>query len=319
MKSSGFKLRAGAASLFLIVFLLTAFAAADLWYDAYESGVRAFQSGNLQLAEQKLKAALKAQPTQGRRIKAYGTKFIRYMPEYYLGLINIRQGRYPEGLKQLESAQASRLVGPSDPEYNELKTAAQLAQERLTPKVPEKSSPEAVASTGPQSDTTDLLRQSGKSTADIPAETAKKEIEAREASPPAADTNAIHETENRIDHAKEKESTARNEKAESPAPAIHNDAELDALTAYYSGDYARAITLFQDLARDNPSARIQFYLGCSYAALGLIQGREGQDSIRKAQEYFARARKLNASLQVDSRYISPRVLQMYQNTPAVAP
>ncbi len=103
-----------AALLLLALLALPAGAAAQLpWLRDYQDGVREFERGNLALAEQKLKEA-KADPRapeQSRTARSGTSMFTEvFIPDYYLGLIAARQGRYQEAVKLLEGALAAGLV-----------------------------------------------------------------------------------------------------------------------------------------------------------------------------------------------------------------
>ena len=88
-----------------------------------------------------------------------------------------------------------------------------------------------------------------------------------------------------------------------------DDLERSALRAFYSGDYSQALALLGDArlkAVETP--RRLFYEACSNAALGLLEGPEGEARMLTARAEFARANGLGASFAVDRRYLSPRIL-----------
>lgn len=102
------------ALLLLALLAVPAGAAAQLpWLRDYRDGVREFERGNLALAEQKLKEA-KADPRapeQSREARSGTSMFTEvFIPDYYLGVIAARQGRYQEAIKLLEGALAAGLV-----------------------------------------------------------------------------------------------------------------------------------------------------------------------------------------------------------------
>jgi hypothetical protein len=364
----------------LIALLILAWSyvfAQDLWYDSYESGLRAYQSGDWVQAEMKFKAALKAQPTQGKRIKAYGTKFIRYIPDYYLGMICIRQGRYDEALKQFEKVKSVKLLTPEDSEYKDLTTGIRLAEEQLKPAPPKeemtrkpaqdeakaleeqaraltdqgqfqaaKAVLKAAAEKDPASESIAslaaqiaekeeelqakqqadrkredqkrlnqqfdlLLQQAGRALADKNYAQARGLV--RKASELGVDDQAVQEIAARIEAAEKSQKAPSAAPPKQEQPRVNADEEeVQGLLAFYSGNYRQSIALLEHLSlRKSPSARAYFYLGCSHAALGLLQGKGGQAALQKSKEMFARSRTLNPILQHDVRYISPRILALY--------
>lgn len=360
-----------------IIFLFSVFAASAraelLWYDAYESGMKAFQSGNLNRAERMLIAAMKEQPDQGSRIKAYGTRFIRYFPDLYLGIVYIRQGRYEEGLKQLEKTKSAKLISRGDPEYSDLLTYSQMAEERLKPPAPAAVT-DTTAARRSQEEAADMLEKSraliaegrldeakqvlqsalqkdpsSKSLVDVSVEITQKELELRsqqerEKAKQQFDllmAQVNNEIANRqfgharallreasdlgLDEAAVASAAERIAAAEAPAPQTtgvqnvpspeQDPIELQALTAFYSGDYHRAITQFERIAAEGRnSARVSFYLGCSHAALALAQQKADPSVLEKAKTYFSNVHKANPDYRYDSRYISPRILQLFRDS-----
>lgn len=330
----------GATVCLLLLLTLPVFSE-DLWYASYESGMRAFQSGDWKKAETRLNAALKAQPAQGKHIKAYGTKFIRYIPQYYLGVISIRMGNYREALERFKKVQAEKLLLPGDAEYAEMDQLVRLAQDQLTSKdvaespeakqapVVSDESParaqEAVEVALPENHGENQNKEEQQRIAQErfdallqEAETAlraRKYSSARDLVKQAAelglDPKTIESNTARIEAAERSELLASQRlKVTSRAP---DEEEVKALMAFYSADYNRSIVLLEKLAsRNGRSARLHFYLGCSHAALGLLQGRNGKPELQKSREHFARSRQLDPALHYDARYISPRILQLYQ-------
>ena len=367
--------------IILVLFsaLMTAFTAAPvraelLWYDAYESGMKAFQSGNINRAERLFITALKEQPDQGNRIKAYGTRFIRYFPDFYLGIVYIRQGRYEEGLKQLEKTKTSKLISRQDPEYSELLTYSQMAEERLKPPAPLPAGNDTTAAKRSQVEAAALLEKaheligegrleeardalqsalekdpSSKSLVDVSVEITQKELELRslqerektkrqfdllmaqvnqeiagrhyarasailqEASDLRLDEKAVAAAAGRIAAAEGQE--IQPPEAEKPAAQQPDPAELQALTSFYSGEYNRAIAQFEKVAAaGRDSARVAFYLGCSHAAIALARQKADAAALQKAKSYFTRVYSMDPEFHYDSRYISPRILQVFRDS-----
>jgi len=136
--------------LFLIITLLPISVFAAVWYDEYDAGVKAIAARDWSSAEARLKTALALQPKQGRQVRAYGIRFIRYIPDYYLGVAYFNQGKYQDALNQLQRIQKTGLVAQGDPEFPELSRLIQLAGEKLKPKTEEKKAPVTLPAPSPE-------------------------------------------------------------------------------------------------------------------------------------------------------------------------
>lgn len=334
-------MRSSRAAVCFLLLLTASLFSEDLWYASYESGMKAFQFGDWKKAEARLNAALKAQPAQGKHIKAYGTKFIRYIPQYYLGVISIRMGNYQEALERFEKVKAAKLILPGDAEYAEMDQFVRLAQDQLTPKRVAES-PEAKQPQAPTNDRPARQQEAAKETLsedrvpDHPWEEqqriatervaellqqadnalrAKQYSSARalvkQASELGPEPKTIQSISARIE-AGEKHEWIESHQPGGNAPPPDEE-EVKALTAFYSADYVQSIALLEKLAaRKDRSAKMHFYLGCAHAALGLLQGRSGDAELQKSREHFALTRQLDPAFRYDSRYISPRILHLYQ-------
>ncbi len=98
------------------------------------------------------------------------------------------------------------------------------------------------------------------------------------------------------------------------AQQLRKTVERDVLTAYYSGDYGQAIQLAKDnLPRAPQSWRLHFFLGCSYAALSMLEENDTDARLRLAREYFRRARSLSSSASLPP-HISPKILDIYRSS-----
>ena len=117
--------------------------AQELFYQAYEEGIRAFSAGDLPLAERRFRRALELDSRQSRQKRYYGMLFRPYFPEYYLGLIAIRQKQYQVGIDYLTRVEKAGLVKKGDKEFEALDT------ERLTAQNSLRGSATAVATNAP--------------------------------------------------------------------------------------------------------------------------------------------------------------------------
>lgn len=109
------------------VLLVPASAGAQMdWARAYKEGVDAFKKGNDALAEQKLIEARenKSAPNQSRKATFSSIDIRPFIPDFYLGVIAARTGRYARAQQLLESALANKLVTESDRAEFQLATAS---------------------------------------------------------------------------------------------------------------------------------------------------------------------------------------------------
>ena len=84
--------------------------------------------------------------------------------------------------------------------------------------------------------------------------------------------------------------------------------ERDGLTAFYHGDYQRALDTLGRVGADVKTPRVAFYMACSTAALGLMQ--EDKSKLQKAHELFLQARPKDNPFTADRKYISPRIIRI---------
>jgi hypothetical protein len=90
-------------------------------------------------------------------------------------------------------------------------------------------------------------------------------------------------------------------------------AERNGIVAFYSGEYAQAISLLQTLPSNSP--RASFYLACSNAALSLVEGQKDPTRLQTARQQYSRARASENRFEPDRKYISPRILRLLDASP----
>jgi hypothetical protein len=71
--------------------------------------------------------------------------------------------------------------------------------------------------------------------------------------------------------------------------------------------------MLEELLNDRPSAKLHFYAGCSYAAMGFMKPHS-EELLNRAREHFRSTRSLSPNFRYDRKYISPRVLELYDRT-----
>ena len=101
--------------------------AQESWWEFYDLALRDIKAKNWSLAEERMKAALKMQPNQGKKIRAYGARYVRYFPEYYLGIIAFNEGKFEAALELFLKVRNAGLIGKGDEEYPELSELSRQA------------------------------------------------------------------------------------------------------------------------------------------------------------------------------------------------
>jgi hypothetical protein len=124
-----------------LILLMPAAAGAQEFYRLYEQGVSAFEDGKIAEAKEKLAAAKAKSDKQGERIFFYGLRYDEYVPDYYLGLIALREKRYPEALRLLEGVESAKLLSSRDRQKNQALTQALGTLRSLTKVEPAKPPP----------------------------------------------------------------------------------------------------------------------------------------------------------------------------------
>ena len=122
-------------------------------------------------------------------------------------------------------------------------------------------------------------------------------------------------TDSRVSQLLDQINSQRNTTAQDQqADELRKTIEREVLTAYYQGEYDQAIQLAKmNLGRVPQSWRLHFFLGCSYAALSLLEENDSDARLRLARDYFRRARSLSSSTSVPP-YISPKIIEIYRSS-----
>lgn len=90
--------------------------------------------------------------------------------------------------------------------------------------------------------------------------------------------------------------------------------EKQVLSAYYRGDYSGAIELAAQWLQRNPGSwRLHFFVGCSYAALAMMEETDRSSRLTLARDSFRKARSISKEISVPP-YISPKILEIYRTS-----
>ncbi len=97
-----------------LLLLLAALACAPAWADYkddYQDGVEAAEKGDWATVQRLMQSAIRENAEPNRRMRIYGTRFIEYIPHYYLGLALMNQGNCQAALSAFNNAANRQTVG----------------------------------------------------------------------------------------------------------------------------------------------------------------------------------------------------------------
>ncbi len=100
-------LRAASVCLALSLLLSSAPLIADSWYEEYDRGLKQLRKGDAATAAVAFQAALADRSTPGRRVRAYGMRYLDYFPHLMLGRSYIEMQRFDMAVPELEAALAA--------------------------------------------------------------------------------------------------------------------------------------------------------------------------------------------------------------------
>jgi len=322
--------------------------AQDRWYQLYTEGLNAFQKQQWDLAEKNFKAALAANPKQGRRVLFYGTLRDDYLPEYYLAQIYLRTGRDAQAAPLLDRLGKDGLMKQGDREFTEFsRLSAQAARAVAPPTQTANAPPSSVQSPigqqrPPVNQTANADLNGGASDPKAPTGTAAPNPAGGNAPanpaavPPSslepATVNAPNANNARVaENAPAPASIGS--KAPTPAPAYRPTprvvpapitpvtppaatiAELErrALGAFYRGEYPAAMSLlessdYQRLATSDLARRKRLFYLACSGAAAALTQSGPADRLDQAKVQFATAQGNGPQFAEDRRYISPKIL-----------
>jgi len=116
------------------VFLLVSSAAfAEVWYKAYDDALNAIKKESWSDAEQDLKQALASEPSDNWSKRTTGTFTMRYIPNYWLGVVYFNQGRWREAVDQFQRVRDSGVIKEKASEYASMSSYLDQANAKLKP------------------------------------------------------------------------------------------------------------------------------------------------------------------------------------------
>lgn len=87
------------------------------WYDSYRDGVAAADRGDREAAVRLLQQAKRDGPAPGRRVFTYGSQYIAFLPDYYLGVAHLAGDDFAAAVAAFAEVEKQGVVRPGDPEY----------------------------------------------------------------------------------------------------------------------------------------------------------------------------------------------------------
>jgi tetratricopeptide (TPR) repeat protein len=271
----------------MLLMMCGAAAADETWYEAYANAEKAMARQDWAAAEKELSIALQQHPRNGKNVRAYGSRFITYLPDYLLGVVYYNQGKLDRALQQFDRVEKSGILNPKDRQWAVL-TELRAASARQI----------EARKTAAQKKPTEPPKQ----TAVPPAPVDRSQTRATEnpqPPPPTPPASTKHEPK-----------PAANKTT--PANQLMLELRKRALRAFYLADYKQSSALFQQLASETGSAGSYFYLACSDAGLAILDDRRFNDLAAQARAHYAKAMTIAPEKPYDTRFIPPRILEILQ-------
>jgi len=234
------------------------------WYESYEKGVKALDSGKFADAVRELEAALAVRPEPGASVKTYGVRFIKYYPYFHLAKAYM-------GLGQNEKARELLLASEK---RGELTKEAALARERNDTLAKLRASPQPAAAAATSRETSPSFS---------PAERARVE-------------EALSAAEALTASGKPAEAQARLNEIRSSLPASGAPAEAEAWRRRAEQAYEQARVALENQRREQSSRSVEAARAAdaprliSSARLAL-----GTGNLKAAREQLEQARALTPS------------------------
>jgi tetratricopeptide (TPR) repeat protein len=312
----------------------------QLWYQAYEAGVRDVGRSAWDSAVQNLQAAKQSGPRPARRVVFYGDRVDAFNPDYYIGVAYLNLRRFADADAAFERVRQANLITANDAQFRAFQTQASTARFELLLGQAEdyfakgdltgakQVSDQAVA-LGIDTSRTRALQQRLADASAPPAPAPAPAPSPTQGPPPASGpaptpgpvptpgppvTSAPGPTPGPIptpaptpapNPVPAPPPTPKPAPAPLPPPRV---AVETGIAAFLAGRYGDAVTLLGITATTDPqgSARARFYLACSLAALVLSGEREDAELVN-AKATLQAAGRLD-QFTADRRIISPRVL-----------
>ena len=297
-----------------LVILLVGFACcarADQWNESYEKGQTALREERFRDAVTLFTDAIDQKPESKANSRTYGVRFIDYFPYYYRGVAHAHLG---ETALALADFQKEDQIGEVYNGTQDTRAAVSLrerldafqkaASKKSTPgeSTRQQGSVRPTATglppsslPGPQeaefkSDIDTLFSQATGLFAHgniMSARSMFLEVRKRNARYPGVDEylKTIRGTEQEV---------------------------KKGIAAFFKGQYRQAVEVLEPATRGGiDHTHAHAILGCSYAALYLLSGRNDREQREKAEEEFRRVNQLDARYVLNRTFVSPAIRELY--------
>ncbi|HET6603541.1 MAG TPA: hypothetical protein VFG21_04905 [Xanthomonadaceae bacterium] len=294
------RVRAGLLAVLVAAALLSTPAAAD-WRREYDLGLRAVQSGDWAAAERHMRAALRDDGEPNAKKRFQGMRVTVYVPHYYAGLAEYRQGNCREALELWGHSPTRAVVQEAGLAAELSRYSGECETKLAAASRPATTVAQQPVATGAQSGPTTAPAQPASGTRTGPGTPATQP--STQPSRPAPTTVAT--TEKPPPRTTATPPPPRPQPAQPSAPRSAPPALRTAVDAYLGGRHSELAAL--DAARiDDTRARALALMLRAAARYG--QGeREGDDkALATAREDVLAARRAAPSLALDESLFSPR-------------
>ncbi len=334
-----------------LLLVLTSFALAGSWHEDYNQALQAMKSKNWQSAVNLLNSAISQKSTPKTRAKTYGLRFIDYLPytyrgiaHYYLGEYDLAQNDLKKSLQIGAVRKAKRDRKAKARLSKHLNLLKEKENDRKTPtaiKKKDEQNPVVISENVINSET----QKEHNSQAKVAQEPVKTKTSPVKKS--AKSGNRLYNSN--IISTKDRDVTISNafDDEFKAALTLYNDGEFrqakenflalekkspnkyetqqylerinrvekmvrDGITAYFEGDHDLSITQLNNALKNNfVNADVHAFLGCAYAAKYLLQGAADNSLRVNAVEQFTIATRLSPEYNLDQRYISPSIINLF--------
>ena len=310
------------------------------WYDAYQQGVTAVQRRDWATAERLLSQAQSSGTKPGPRVFTYGDTYIRFIPDYYLGVVYLNTSRDREAEAAFARTRNLNVIGVKDPEYTAferqgreatfnraMKEAVDLTAKgdltQATSRVEEARATKIdnAKVTKLSSDITQQMAKAAQPPAptDSPTQPPIQQYPSPIQTPTGPLAGNIPNASNTPNASLPKQGVVipKGTTATLPKPGIitpqPRSTDLrNGLLAFFSGDYGTAIPLLSSAAQQpGATPRAAVFLACAKVGLVLTGGGDAA-MLREARAAFQSVDAQRDLSAADRRFISPRVLQQLE-------
>ncbi len=294
------------AWLVLVVLVMISLAAHADYKDNYARGLEAYKSGRYPEARQLFTQARDEHPEPAVRIKLYGQRYEPYLPQHYLGLIDIQSGNCAGGLAQWSSSGNPEVVAQLGDLANEEKSASSKCGAVAQAKPSAPTPAPAPAAPKPAETPTSVAQKPAAAPPSVPEVTKPAVPDAAAVAAAAAQSKASQTVDSKPPAAPQRpvEKTVVADKAGPP------DQLVQAFENFLNGRLAEVSRINPD-AYSEAQVRFHAYLVRCGARYTLAQLNGDQAQLDTARADARSAHAINAAAAPDPVLFSPRFRSFY--------